>query len=123
MALLAYNASMSNQTLIEIILCVHFRTDIVHNTWAYLGRAGLGQKAQKHGGPSGHGSSLNRTNLKPRTGPAVRPRGGSTDGFRAESGPSIPVPFNLAGLIFYQTRDPIRFRAPTGTRLIPISCV
>jgi hypothetical protein len=40
-------------------------------------------------------------------------------GFRVGSGPSIPVPFNLAGLIFYQTRDSVGFGASTGTRLVP----
>jgi hypothetical protein len=40
-------------------------------------------------------------------------------GFRAGSGLSIPFPFNLVGLIFYQTHDPIGFGAPTGTRLAP----
>jgi hypothetical protein len=44
-------------------------------------------------------------------------------GFEAGSGPSIPAPFSLTGLIFYQTRDPIGFGAPTGTRLVPIFCV
>jgi hypothetical protein len=43
--------------------------------------------------------------------------------FGAESGPSIPAPFNLAGLSFYQTCDPVGFGAPTGTRLVPIFCV
>jgi hypothetical protein len=41
-------------------------------------------------------------------------------GFGAGSGHSIPAPFNLVGLIFYQTRDPVGFGAPTGIRLIPI---
>jgi hypothetical protein len=44
-------------------------------------------------------------------------------GFGAGSGPSIPAPFNLAGPIFYQTRDPVGFGAPTGTRLITMSCM
>ena len=38
-------------------------------------------------------------------------------GFGAGSGPPIPAPFNLTGLIFYQTRDPRGYGSPTGTRL------
>jgi hypothetical protein len=71
-ALLAYNASMTNQTLIEISLRVHFRTDIVLIPGHTLAGLGQGKKPKSTAGPSGHGSSLNRTNLKPRTG-AVRP--------------------------------------------------
>ena len=36
-------------------------------------------------------------------------------GFGAGSAPPIPSPFNLSGLIFYQTRDPDGFGSPTGT--------